>query len=116
MVIEEGIEKVVQRHAHIKVILERTLQEELGLKLFVENPDHRLPGVVCILVPEDIDGLKVIADLDTQYGIAISPSHIQSPNILRIGYLGVNASLDSVRRLVDALKEVLAAQRTSKTN
>lgn len=113
MVVEEGLEKIVQRHAQVKIVLEQALQEELGLKLFVANPAHRLPGIVCILVPEDIDGMKVIADLDLQHDIAISPSHIQSPKILRIGYLGVNASLVSVRRLVDALKEVLAEQRKS---
>lgn len=119
-VVSEGLESVVERHANVKSVLEQALQDELRLQLLVPQAEHRLPGIVAVLIPEDIDGVKVISYLYEKHDILISGSLIPAsstvPRFWRIGYLGVNANLVAVGRLVTALKEALADQRKLKSH
>lgn len=104
----------------MKAVLEKALEDELGLRLLVPEAEHRLPGIVSVLMPEDIDGGKVITYLYEEHDILIGGSLIPAsstvPKFWRMGYLGVNASLSAVRRLVTALKEALADQRKLKSH
>lgn len=104
----------------MKAVIEQALENELGLQLLVPQAEHRLPGIVAVLIPDDIDGGQVISYLYDRHDILISGSLIPAsatvPRFWRIGYLGVNANLVAVGRLVAALKEALAHQRKLKAH
>lgn len=104
----------------MKAVFEKALEEELGLRILIPVAEHRLPGLVSVLIPKDIDGRKVINYLYEEHDILIGGSLIPAsstvPQFWRIGYLGVNANLKAVGRTVAAFKEALVDQRKLKSH
>lgn len=54
LIAEEGLAASWRRHEHAALRLHAGL-EGLGLRLLVENPQHRLPTVTAILLPDKVD-------------------------------------------------------------
>jgi alanine-glyoxylate transaminase/serine-glyoxylate transaminase/serine-pyruvate transaminase len=108
-VAEEGLSARWARHAQAG----RFLQDELrsrGLELLAE-PDHQLPQLTAVRVPEGVDAKAVQTRMLREHGIEIGgglgPS---APNMWRIGLMGVNATVPVAERVLAALDESLAAE------
>ncbi len=89
----------------------RFLQDELrhrGLELLAE-PDHQLPQLTAVRVPDGIDAKAVQTRMLREHGIEIGgglgPS---APAMWRIGLMGENASVTVAERVLAALDVVLA--------
>jgi (S)-ureidoglycine-glyoxylate aminotransferase len=86
--------------------------EALGLTLFgKEAPEHRLPFITPIVVPEGVDELRVrhrlIEDFGIEIGAAFGPLQGQ---IWRIGTMGYSAQRQNVLLCLAALEHVLRGE------
>jgi (S)-ureidoglycine-glyoxylate aminotransferase len=86
--------------------------EALGLALFgKEAPEHRLPFVTPVVVPEGVDELRVrrrlLADFGIEIGAAFGP--LQG-RIWRIGTMGYSAQRQNVLLCLAALEHVLRGE------
>lgn len=87
----EGIENVWLRHArHAEAV--RGATEALGLSIFPKCPSNVLTA---IMLPEDVDGLAIMADLRARFGITVGGglSHLRG-RLIRISNLGFVDDLD----------------------
>jgi alanine-glyoxylate transaminase / serine-glyoxylate transaminase / serine-pyruvate transaminase len=91
----------------------RFLQSEVrarGLELLAE-PEHQLPQLTAVRVPEGVDAKTVQMRMLREHGIEIGgglgPS---APDMWRIGLMGHNARRDIAERVLAALDEVLAGE------
>jgi alanine-glyoxylate transaminase/serine-glyoxylate transaminase/serine-pyruvate transaminase len=89
----------------------RFFQEEVrrrGLQLLAE-PDHQLPQLTAVRVPDGVDAKGVQTRMLRQHGIEIGgglgPS---APSMWRVGLMGHNARRDVAERVLGALDAVLA--------
>jgi alanine-glyoxylate transaminase / serine-glyoxylate transaminase / serine-pyruvate transaminase len=108
-VAEEGLLVRWARHAEAG----RFLQDELrsrGLALLAE-PDHQLPQLTAVRVPEGVDAKRVQTRMLREHGIEIGgglgPS---APDMWRIGLMGVNATVPVAERVLAALDASLAGE------
>jgi len=84
----------------------------LGLRLFgAEPPEHRLPMLTPVVVPDGIDDLRVRQRLLHDFGIEIGAAfgRLQG-RIWRIGTMGYSAQRQNVLRCLAALEAVLRAE------
>jgi (S)-ureidoglycine-glyoxylate aminotransferase len=107
-VVEEGLDARFARHRLHGEALRAGLSA-LGLTLFgKEAPDHRLPFITPIVVPEGVDELRVrrrmLADFGIEIGAAFGP--LQG-RIWRIGTMGYSARRENVLLCLAALAHVL---------
>jgi alanine-glyoxylate transaminase/serine-glyoxylate transaminase/serine-pyruvate transaminase len=103
---EEGVDECVQRHAQNAQLFYKELHD-IGLELFVDNPEYRLPCLTTVKVPAGVDWKAVVDKLMSQ---RIEISGGLGPTvgkIWRIGTFGVNSSPETIGRVVKALKEAL---------
>lgn len=54
IVVEEGLQNTIERHCKCAQQLYKGLSD-IGLELFVRDPEKRLPTVTAIVVPEDVN-------------------------------------------------------------
>ena len=102
----EGLEARWARHMDAG----RYLQDEVrsrGLELLAD-PDHQLPQLTAIKVPEGVDGKTVTGRLLREHDIEIGGGLAGAPPMWRIGLMGVNASRDVADRVLGAFDAVLA--------
>ena len=106
---EEGEQAVFVRHARMHEALVAGL-EAMGLEMLAA-PEHRLPQLNTVKVPEGVDEAKVRAHLlerwDLEIGAGLGPL---KGKVWRIGLMGASASPWHVRLCLTALAEALAAQ------
>ena len=106
---EEGEQAVFVRHARMHEALVAGL-EAMSLEMLAA-PEHRLPQLNTVKVPEGVDEAKVRAHLlerwDLEIGAGLGPLKGQ---VWRIGLMGASASPWHVRLCLTALAEALAAQ------
>lgn len=104
----EGLERRFARHRlHGEAL--RAGVEALGLQLFgQEPPEHRLPMISPVLVPDGIDDLRVRQTLLQDFGIEIGAAFgpLQG-RVWRIGTLGYSATRQNVLLCLAALEAVL---------
>jgi (S)-ureidoglycine---glyoxylate transaminase len=84
----------------------------LGLALFgTEPPEHRLPFVTPVVVPDGIDELRLRAQLVDDFGLEIGAAFgpLQG-RIWRIGTMGYSASRQNVLTCLTALEQTLRVQ------
>jgi (S)-ureidoglycine-glyoxylate aminotransferase len=84
----------------------------LGLRLFgVEPPEHRLPMLTPVVVPDGIDDVRVRQRLLHDFGIEIGAAfgHLQG-RIWRIGTMGYSAQRQNVLLCLAALEAVLRTE------
>lgn len=91
----------------------RYLQDQIrarGLELLAE-PDHQLPQLTAVRVPQGVDAKGVQTRMLREHGIEIGgglgPS---APDMWRIGLMGYNARRDIADRVLTALDAVLAGE------
>jgi len=114
IVSEEGLENCWRRHRMCANLLWEGL-EELGLELFVEDVNKRLPTVTTIKVPEgiswsEVSGFCMKNDLVEISG-GLGPT---AGKVWRIGVMGNNASIKTVNTVLGSLKRALQSQGWSK--
>jgi alanine-glyoxylate transaminase/serine-glyoxylate transaminase/serine-pyruvate transaminase len=107
IVLEEGLEASWERHRQNQAALIAGL-EAMGVRLFVENPEDRLPTVTAVWIPAGIDGAKVRGRLLNDFNIEIAGGlgDIKTTS-LRIGLMGYSSQRGNVLLFLDALERVL---------
>ncbi len=107
--LEEGLDVAHARHRRMHEALVAGV-EAAGLKLLVA-PEHRLPELNTVLVPDGVDEAKVrahmLARYDLEIGAGLGPL---KGRIWRIGLMGASATPWHVRLCLTALCDALAAQ------
>jgi alanine-glyoxylate transaminase/serine-glyoxylate transaminase/serine-pyruvate transaminase len=101
----EGATERCARH----VTAGRHLQDrvrEAGLGLIAE-PDHQLPQLTAVAVPDGVDGKAVAAELLTEHNIEVGGGLPGAPPMWRIGLMGPNADVATADRVLDTLLGVL---------
>ncbi|MCS7007930.1 MAG: aminotransferase class V-fold PLP-dependent enzyme, partial [Gaiellaceae bacterium] len=110
LVLEEGLEARWRRHEEVG----RYLQNELRARGFelLADEEVQLPQLTAVCVPEGVDGREVQLQLAREHGIEVGgglgPS---APPIWRIGTMGVNATVETADRILEALDAVVARPR-----
>lgn len=106
IVLEEGIEERIERHA----IMHRRLRAGLKAMGIQYIPTHSLHTLNCIHIPAGADDAKVRRRLLEEYGIEIgSGLGPMAGKAWRIGLMGHSATQRNVDLVLAALREVLAA-------
>jgi alanine-glyoxylate transaminase/serine-glyoxylate transaminase/serine-pyruvate transaminase len=104
--LDEGVEAAWQRHAECGQLLADGLVA-LGLELLVK-PDHRLPQLTTVRVPEGVDEAACRRELLGSYGIEIGAGAGRlAGKVWRIGCMGHTARRRNVFALLGSLEEVL---------
>jgi alanine-glyoxylate transaminase/serine-glyoxylate transaminase/serine-pyruvate transaminase len=106
MVEEEGLENAWARHAKMHAALRAGL-EAMGLA-FQVDPQHRLPQLNAVKVPEGVDEAEVrrrcLADYDLEVGAGLGGL---AGKIWRIGLMGQSACTNNVLLCLSALETIL---------
>ena len=106
MMMEEGIENRIARHAKAAAALRAGL-EALGLELLAD-PDYRLNPLTTVRIPEGIDDAQVRATLLSDYSIEIGGGLGEfRGKAWRIGLMGDSARDRNVLALLSALEQIL---------
>lgn len=106
LVYEEGLEARYARHRENSQMLWDGL-ENLGLKLVVP-PDHRLPSLTTVFVPEGVDEADIRRRLLDEYNIEIAGGlGAFRGKAWRIGLMGYSSRKENVVLLLAALERLL---------
>lgn len=110
LVLEEGLEARFARHARHHEALKAGL-EAMGIRYSVSNPEHRLPMLNSVLIPDGVDDGAVRKQLLNEFGIEIGGGlGPMKGKTWRIGLMGEAAQSRNVLLLLAALEQCLAAQ------
>jgi alanine-glyoxylate transaminase/serine-glyoxylate transaminase/serine-pyruvate transaminase len=101
----EGVEERCARHVAAGAHLQQRVRAA-GMELIAE-PDHQLPQLTAVAVPDGIDGAAVQDELLHEHGIEVGGGLPGAPAMWRIGLMGPNASDATADRVFDALMAVL---------
>jgi len=106
LVVEEGLEARFERHRQNAKMLWDGL-EAMGLTLHVA-PEHRIPSLTTVRVPEGVDEAQVRTRLREDYGIEIGAGlGPLKGKVFRIGLMGHGSQKSNVTLLLAALAELL---------
>jgi (S)-ureidoglycine-glyoxylate aminotransferase len=110
IVLEEGLEASWERHRQNQAALIAGL-EAMGIRLFIESPEDRLPTVTSVYIPNGIDGGKARARLLNEFHIEIAGGlgDIKATT-WRIGLMGYSSQRQNVLLFLDTLERVLLDQ------
>ncbi len=104
--VEEGLEARHERHRRHAEMLWDGL-EAMGLALHVA-PEHRIPSLTTVRVPEGVDEAQLRTRLRDDYGIEIgSGLGPLKGKVLRIGLMGHGSQAANVVLLLAALVDLL---------
>jgi len=107
---QEGLENCWRRHKLCADQLHSGLAQ-LGLELFVQDPNYRLPTVTTIKVPEGVNWQAVAGHCMKNHLVEISGGLGPSAGkVWRIGVMGNNANIRTVQKVLDAFREALETQ------
>ncbi len=107
MVLEEGLEASWERHRQNQAALIAGL-EAMGIGMFVQNPEDRLPTVTAVIIPSGIDGAKVKGRLLNDFNIEISGGlGDYKTTMWRIGLMGYSSQRANVLLFLEALERIL---------
>ena len=101
----EGVAERCARHAAAGAHLQQRVREA-GLRLIAE-PDHQLPQLSAVAVPDGVDGAQVQRELLLEHGIEVGGGLQGAPPMWRIGLMGPNANVETADRVFDALLAAL---------
>jgi alanine-glyoxylate transaminase/serine-glyoxylate transaminase/serine-pyruvate transaminase len=104
----EGVAERCARHVAAGARLQERVRAA-GMQLVAE-PDHQLPQLSAVAVPEGIDGAAVQGELLHEHGIEVGGGLPGAPAMWRIGLMGPNATEATADRVFDALMAVLEMQ------
>lgn len=104
-IMEEGTEKVIERHRKIGEATRKALKE-YGLNLFLESGYSNT--VTAVEIPEEIGALKLRDHLNREYNVLMSTSLDKYENkLLRIGHMGENARIENITTVLNAIHNSL---------
>lgn len=107
---EEGLEVRWERHRLNQQALMSGV-EAMGLKLFVEKLEDRLPTVTAVRIPAGIDDLKLRNQLLEEFNIEIAGGiGATKGQIWRLGLMGFCSQKPFVLQLLAAMEKVLLDQ------
>jgi alanine-glyoxylate transaminase / serine-glyoxylate transaminase / serine-pyruvate transaminase len=107
MVLEEGLEASWERHRQNQAALIAGL-EAMGVAMFVQNPEDRLPTVTSVIIPAGIDGAKVKGRLLNDFNIEIAGGlGDYKTTMWRIGLMGYSSQRANVLLFLEALERIL---------
>jgi alanine-glyoxylate transaminase/serine-glyoxylate transaminase/serine-pyruvate transaminase len=110
ILLEDGLESSWERHRQNQAALIAGL-EAMGIRLFVENPEDRLPTVTSVYIPSGIDGSKARARLLDEFNIEIAGGLAEiKTTTWRIGLMGYSSQRANVLLFLDALERILVDQ------
>jgi len=110
MVCEEGLEARHERHRRHHLGLVAGL-EAMGMRMQVENPEHRLWSLNAVRVPEGVDEAAVRGELLMRFGIEIGGGlGPLAGQIWRIGLMGASSTENNVLLVLAALEAALHRQ------
>jgi alanine-glyoxylate transaminase / serine-glyoxylate transaminase / serine-pyruvate transaminase len=107
--LDEGLEARWARHEAAG----RHLQQEIRGRGFdlIADPEHQLPHLTAVRVPDGFDGARVQQRLLDEHGIEVGGGlGPDAPPMWRIGLMGPNASIDVADRVLAAFDAVLAGE------
>lgn len=108
MVLEEGLDERIARHARVHGHLAREL-EALGFRFLVDEA-HRLPQLNAVLLPEGLDDATTRSRLLEEYGIEVGGGlGALAGKIWRIGLMGESCTVNHVNLLTSALRDSIVA-------
>jgi len=106
ILIDEGLENSWQRHASNYRLLRDGLAA-MGLEFYVA-PEHRLPQLNAVIVPDGVDEARVrgilLNDFNLEIGAGLGPL---AGKIWRIGLMGASSTPEHVERCLGALQVAL---------
>ena len=110
LVLEEGLDARFARHRlHHEAL--RSGLEAMGIGYSVANPDHSLPMLNSVLIPDGVDDAAVRKQLLNDFGIEIGGGlGPMKGRTWRIGLMGEAAKKSNVILFLGALEQCLGAQ------
>ncbi len=109
LVIEEGLEKRIQRHLKNGQALKAGL-EAMGLELHAQE-GHRLSMLTTVRIPSGVDDLRVRRGLLNEYNIEIGGGlGPLKGRVWRIGLMGHSSTAENVLLLLSSLEKLLSAE------
>ncbi|RMF72757.1 MAG: alanine--glyoxylate aminotransferase family protein [Acidobacteria bacterium] len=106
VVLEEGLERRIARHAACHRALLAGL-EALGIGL-ASDPEHRLPVLNPVEVPDGVDAHRVRRRLLAEHGIEVGAGLGElADRVWRVGLMGESARPNNVLLLLAALERIL---------
>jgi alanine-glyoxylate transaminase/serine-glyoxylate transaminase/serine-pyruvate transaminase len=114
LVLIEGLENRFARHElHQEALVAGIDAIDMA---FFGNPAYRLPTVLAVRPPEDVDEAKVRAGLLERYNVEIAGGLGQEAGKMwRIGIMGESATEDNMLTLLEAIESLVMEQRGSKS-
>jgi len=96
MLLEEGLEKVFERHRILALATQKAVKK-LGLELLMKDENKRGFSVTSIIVPDGIDAKELTKTMRVKYGVTIAGGQGKlSGKIIRIGHLGYFGMFDII--------------------
>ncbi|NQT32871.1 MAG: alanine--glyoxylate aminotransferase family protein [Candidatus Omnitrophica bacterium] len=93
ILLAEGIDEVVQRHARLANVT-REAVKAMGLELFSERPSN---AVTAVKVPEGVDGAALVKKMRDEQGVTIAGGQAAlKGKIFRIAHLGYMDEYDTI--------------------
>jgi alanine-glyoxylate transaminase/serine-glyoxylate transaminase/serine-pyruvate transaminase len=109
VVLEEGLDACFARHAKNHAALKAGLAA-IGID-YATNPNHILPQLNAVKIPEGVDDAKVRSGLLNRFGIEIGAGlGAFKGKVWRIGLMGYGARPQNVLLFLSALEQLLAEQ------
>jgi alanine-glyoxylate transaminase / serine-glyoxylate transaminase / serine-pyruvate transaminase len=109
--LNEGLEARWERHRMAGEYLQSEIHDR-GLELLAD-PNHQLPQLTAIRVPDAVDGKAVQQRLLVDHGIEIGGGlGPDAPPMWRIGLLGPNASIEVAAQVLEALDAAVEIERS----
>ncbi|TRY54574.1 hypothetical protein DNTS_001575 [Danionella cerebrum] len=111
---ETGLENSWKRHKEVAEYFHKGL-EDMGLKLFVQDKNARLPTVTTIVAPPGYDWREITGYIMKTFNIEVSGGLGPSAGmVLRVGLMGCNSSKANVDKVLEALADALKHCHKSK--
>jgi len=104
----EGAAQRCARHVAAGTYLQDRVRDA-GLSLIAE-PDHQMPQLSAVAVPDGVDDKAVQTALLLEHGIEVGGGLPGAPAMWRIGLMGPNASTATADRVFEALMGTLESQ------
>jgi alanine-glyoxylate transaminase/serine-glyoxylate transaminase/serine-pyruvate transaminase len=109
LVIEEGLEKRIQRHLKNGQALKAGL-EAMGLELHAQE-GHRLSMLTTVRIPSGVDDLRVRRGLLNEFNIEIGGGlGPLKGKVWRIGLMGYSSTAENVLLCLSSLEKLLSTE------
>lgn len=104
--LDKGLKQIIEDKQSIRKYAEDKLQK-LGFTLFIENQSIRGNVLVPVIVPENIDGIKLTALIDERYNFTVAGGmDVYAGKMLRVGIIG-EITKREIDLLVQYIEEVI---------